>query len=1327
MSSEMITKDYFIGLDIGTDSVGWAVTDTEYNLLRARGNDLWGSYLFSESQTAEERRKYRGARRRLARVRHRLMLLQTLFKEEIEKVDPLFFIRLNDSKFLLDDKNKAIGTKNIFFNDESFKDKDYYKKYPTIFHLRYDLMKNPAKDIRLLYLAVHHIIKNRGHFLFEGQDFSISNTEIVKQAFIDINTHLSDRGYSTLSLENLEDCIGVLIDGKATKKDKQSRLKELFNTDKDKQLNSIISAVTGGNVNIKDLFSKEEETGAINKFSFDSSDFEKIYPQIEEAVGADDAALALKLKTIYDWSILSNILKGCNSISEAKIKDFEKHKSDLKKLKKYIEEKRHDLYNETFRYRENVNNYAKYIGKDRKKDFSKCTKEDFYTFLKNTVKIDDKEILTEIEKGTFMQKQTSNANSTIPYQVHLSELQAILQNARKHFSFLSLKSDELNVTEKIESLMTYRIPYYVGPLNTASKFSWVVKYDGQEKTKITPWNFDKVIDKDASEEAFIQRMTSKCTYLPTEDVLPASSFLYSEFTFLNELNNLKIFGEKNKESNEKIYNYAKSHKKITLKAVMNLLNLPNSTKKEEVFSGIDGDFKNSLSSYIDFKNIIGDKADTESQMCEEIIKWITLISDKDRLENRIRKKYGNKLSAEEIKKIKGLNYSKWGRLSRRFLELKGVDKETGQLFSVIDAMRQSGNNLMQLLSDKFTFLDEINAYNSRFEDSYKVTYSAISELYCSPSVKKAIWRTICLVDEIVKINGKNPKKIFIEMARGVEKDQKGVRTVSRQQQLIHLFNNLKGEKRNWVEEINNTDAGKFNSEKVVLYYRQLGRCMYTGNPISFDSLFNTNIYDIDHIYPQSEVKDDSIENKVLVEKTANMLKKNIYPISADIRGRMKSFWSELHSKKLIGDEKYYRLTRSTPLSQSELIDFINRQLVETRQSTKIVADILKKVFKNTEIVYVKAKNTAEFKNENNIIKIRELNDLHHAKDAYINIAVGNVYNTKFGHNAAVYLKNDNKYKYDLRRLFDEELKDAWKLGYKQKIISAVKRNTCVITKQTAKGKGKLFDVNPVSAKDNLIPLKAKGPLTDTSKYGGYHSATTSYFMLVKSINKKGKAILSLEAIPLHIDYLFKKDKAKLTDYCRDSFGLINPKILIDEIKINTLFNIDGADLYIRGVTGNNIIWCNANQLYLDEESAVYLKRITSYFDSIKKLNKKDIPVSEQYDKITREHNIRIYDVFIDKLSDRPFKYLTISKNAEILREKRSLFENLTLENQCKVIMEILHFMQCNSAMSNLKLIESFANLGIIRTDKKIQDKKVKIIFQSPTGYYKKIIDVNKLL
>ena len=31
------SKDYFIGLDMGTSSVGWAVTDTEYNILRKKG------------------------------------------------------------------------------------------------------------------------------------------------------------------------------------------------------------------------------------------------------------------------------------------------------------------------------------------------------------------------------------------------------------------------------------------------------------------------------------------------------------------------------------------------------------------------------------------------------------------------------------------------------------------------------------------------------------------------------------------------------------------------------------------------------------------------------------------------------------------------------------------------------------------------------------------------------------------------------------------------------------------------------------------------------------------------------------------------------------------------------------------------------------------------------------------------------------------------------------------------------------------------------------------------------------------------------------------
>lgn len=32
-----MSKEYFLGLDIGTSSLGWAVTDTNYKILRAKG------------------------------------------------------------------------------------------------------------------------------------------------------------------------------------------------------------------------------------------------------------------------------------------------------------------------------------------------------------------------------------------------------------------------------------------------------------------------------------------------------------------------------------------------------------------------------------------------------------------------------------------------------------------------------------------------------------------------------------------------------------------------------------------------------------------------------------------------------------------------------------------------------------------------------------------------------------------------------------------------------------------------------------------------------------------------------------------------------------------------------------------------------------------------------------------------------------------------------------------------------------------------------------------------------------------------------------------
>lgn len=43
---------YYIGVDIGTNSVGWAVIDENGNLLKKGKHHLWGSRLFDQAQTA---------------------------------------------------------------------------------------------------------------------------------------------------------------------------------------------------------------------------------------------------------------------------------------------------------------------------------------------------------------------------------------------------------------------------------------------------------------------------------------------------------------------------------------------------------------------------------------------------------------------------------------------------------------------------------------------------------------------------------------------------------------------------------------------------------------------------------------------------------------------------------------------------------------------------------------------------------------------------------------------------------------------------------------------------------------------------------------------------------------------------------------------------------------------------------------------------------------------------------------------------------------------------------------------------------------------------
>ncbi|WP_395392298.1 type II CRISPR RNA-guided endonuclease Cas9 [Fructilactobacillus sanfranciscensis] len=192
----MNKQPYNIGLDIGTSSVGWSATELDNRLLHIEGHNGIGVRLFKEGESAADRRGFRTTRRRLARRKWRLRLLNEIFATEIAKVDPSFFARLKQSNVSPKDPNKTMFG-NILFDDENLDDQKFHHDYKTIYHLRQAIINHPEQkfDIRLIYLAMHHIIKYRGHFLNQAnvQDFKGGKIDLEK-SFKALNDIFENQG-----------------------------------------------------------------------------------------------------------------------------------------------------------------------------------------------------------------------------------------------------------------------------------------------------------------------------------------------------------------------------------------------------------------------------------------------------------------------------------------------------------------------------------------------------------------------------------------------------------------------------------------------------------------------------------------------------------------------------------------------------------------------------------------------------------------------------------------------------------------------------------------------------------------------------------------------------------------------------------------------------------------------------------------------------------------------------------------------------------------------------------------------------------------------------
>lgn len=1304
---EFVDREYYLGLDIGTSSVGFAVTDENYKLIRKNGKHLWGARLFDEAQDASGRRMHRSSRRRYQRRRERILLLREIFNEEICKADPLFYKKLDYSSYHIEDKPEELKTEPYMF-DTPIK----LQKFKTIYHLRKKLINSDKKeDIRLIYLAFSHMIKYRGNFLTAG-DVSADGKDIssLSGSFLKINDAISeieefrDDGTGDFPFFSVDEHKMVELVSWFKKNEKKQVLfdaeKALFGTD-GKVLTTTLRLINGSSSKNDLIFPeliKENPDLKDANISFDQEDYENVITSV--GLPEQYVNYLLAVKRVYDTRLLLSLLRGKASISDAMVDVYKAHQRQLLKLKKLYKEIAPERYSAFFeelpedegpsdgkkKPKKKVN-YVSYVGLFRKdgrvyriprrsSDYQKL-----YTQISKDLDIDNKskdetieasirqdltKIKDEMEREIFLRIQNGKTNGVFPYQLNKNEMLSIIKKQSKYYPFLADKApsftDPKKEQYKLVSLLEYKIPYYVGPLKPANKGEvcnrWIVR---KEDGKITPWNFYQKVDTGATAKEFINRMKNACLYLRGEDTLPKQSLTYLQYLIYNEFNNIYL-NDMPLTPKEKEYlfdNVYKANKKISVltikKALQELYNArqinlrTRNGSDEEKLADV---LKTSYSTYIDFANPKGfgpdfDKDKLLFEKAEKIIELITLFEEKDVLTNELQK-LG--LTEQQIKYFASLSYSGWGRFSRKLLTNEGgishsevailskpvfrePDISSKERRTILDLLRFTPDNFESIYNNsEYGFSETVDYFNKSIEGETLDLETLIDESYASPAMKRALRQTMAVVEELKKIlKIKDFKRIFVECTREKEKDPK--KKSSRKKKLEDLYKialkTVKEEKKNLpatkdeLVSLNNqlgeVDDSQLRAKKLFYYFAQFGRDVYSGEKINLEDL--SSRYDIDHIIPQAIIKDDSFLNTVLVAKTTNNTKSDTYPFAQDETilkpngEKWIKFLHEIHGNDFMSKEKMNRILRRNDFAPDELEGFVNRQIVTTNQTVKAVCDILK-AESDSEIVYSRAANVSEFRNIFGLIKLRSLNDFHHANDAYLNIVVGNVYHEKF---CNIYTKNwiekqresdpDFRCYTDVLSVFtgqdavhsrrhdgtvvwyrtltkEEKAKkfhdrDPMKMGGTIDLVrKTLSWNDPMVTHMlhVQKGDNGLFQkigvlksLNNSFGLDGMkkkkdkpsFPLKCsmdsygiKTPfnLPDWyQKYGGYSNVTNSYFYLVKS-KQKGAIVYSVEAIPSFVAAKRPEPNEKdLIEFLENS-GLESPAPLF-KLLINSVFEI----------------------------------------------------------------------------------------------------------------------------------------------------------------------------
>ena len=533
------------------------------------------------------------------------------------------------------------------------------------------------------------------------------------------------------------------------------------------------------------------------------------------------------------------------------------------------------------------------------------------------------------------------------------------------------------------TILTGKRKYYHGPGNEKSRTDY-----GRYTTKKDSQGEYITLDN------IFGILIGKCTFYPDEYRASKASYTAQEFNLLNDLNNLTVPTETKKLSEEQkktIIEYAKTTKTLGAATLLKYITKMIGASVDQIHGyRIDPNKKPEMHTFEAYRKMQSLETirveELPRKVIDELAHILTLNTEREGIEEAINAKLKDIFSQDQV------------------LELVQFRKNNSSLFSKgwhnfsLKLMLELIPELYETSEEQMTILTRLGKQKSK-ETSKRTKYideKELTEEIYNPVVAKSVRQAIKIINEATKRYGIFDN-IVIEMARENNEDDAKKEYIKRQKANLDEKNAAMEKaafQYNGKKELpdNVFHGHKELATKIRLWHQQGEKCLYTGKNIPISDLIqNRYKYEIDHILPLSLSFDDSLSNKVLVLATANQEKGQRTPFQAldsmDDAWSYREFKSYVKDSKLLSNKKKEYLLTEEDISKIEVKQkFIERNLVDTRYSSRVVLNALQDFYKehqfDTTISVVRGQFTSQLRRKWGLEKSRETYH-HHAVDALI--------------------------------------------------------------------------------------------------------------------------------------------------------------------------------------------------------------------------------------------------------------------------------------------------------------------------------------------------------